>query len=141
MKKKKGGWLTELVLCAIGFLAFEYVPGVADSALMIFIVVAIGWCVLKLFRGGSKGSSKGGGRARRGSAPTRMGKKAGAAFYDGAMSWMTPKQKSQYEKEIEARDEARKKYMWHEQQAKKFAGTSDGAWHEQRMKELWNKMR
>lgn len=140
-KKKKGGWLKELALCAVGCLAFEYIPGFADSAMMIFIVVAIGWCTLKLFRGGSKGSSKGGGRSRRESAPTRMGRSAGGAFYDGAMGWLNGKPKSRYKQEIEARDEARKKYAWHEQQAKKYAGTSDGAWHEQRMKELWNKLR
>lgn len=137
MKKKKGGWLTELIVVIAAGLALEYVPGVADSALTILIVASLGWLVLKLFRSGSKG----GGRSRSESAPTRMGRKAGAAFYDGAMDWLAPKQKSQYEQEIEARDEARKKYAWHEQQARKYTGTRDGAWHGQRMKELWNKMK
>lgn len=143
MKKKNGGkgskgsWKADLLLCLVGYVALEYVPGVADSALTIGIVLIIGWLTLKLFRGRSGGGS----RARRESAPRRMGRSAGSAFYDGAMGWLNGKPKTQWEQDIDARNEARKKYAWHEQQAKKFAGTSDEAWHKQRMKELYNKIR
>lgn len=136
-KRKKGGWLVELVVLAVVWFAVEYIPAVSNAAMVIGAFAVIGWLVLKLFRGGSKGGS----RARRGSAPIRMGRKAGSAFYNGAMDWLTPKEPTRYEQEIKARDEARKKYAWHEQQAKKYAGTSDEAWHRQRMKELYNKLR
>lgn len=141
MKKKKGGWLTEMVVVIAAGLALEYVPGVASLVMPIGAIAVIGWLARKLFRGGSRGGSRSGGRSRRESAPSRMARDAGSAFYSGAMNWLNGKPKSQYEQEIEARDEARKKYAWHEQQARKYAGTSDGAWHEQRMKELWNKLR
>lgn len=137
MKKKKGGWLGELVVFAVVWFAVEYIPAVGSAAAVVLGCVVFGWLLMKLFRGGSKGGS----RAGRGFGPARMGRKAGSAFYNGAMDWLTPKQKSQYEREIKARDEARKKYAWHEQQAKKYAGTSDEAWHRQRMKELYNKLR
>lgn len=138
--KKKGGGLSELLVVAAATLATEFIPGVnavVNSVGIVVVVCFVVWWVGKrLF-----GRKSGGGRARRMSAPDRMSRKAGTAFYNGAMDWMKPKQPTQYEQEIKARDEARKKYAWHEQQARKYAGTSDGAWHEQRMKELWNKMR
>ena len=144
-KKKKGGvsW-KEAAIVAVIMTVVESVPAlnkmVGDFLVPIVVIALIGWLVLRLFRGrsGSRGGSE---RARRESMPSRIGRKAGTAFYDGAMDWLNGKPKSQYEQEIEARNAARKQYAWHEQQAKKYAGTSDGAWHEQRMKELWNKCR
>lgn len=141
MKKKKGGGWKGAAVAAVILTVIESVPAldgmVSDFLMPIAVIALIGWLAMKLFRGGSRGS----GRARRESAPTRMGRKAGSAFYNGAMDWLSDKPQSQYEQEIKARNEARKKYAWHEQQAKKYAGTSDGAWHEQRMKELYNKLR
>lgn len=75
------------------------------------------------------------------SAPRRMSKSAGQAFYSGMMNWLNrePTQ-AEIERERE-RAQAKKDYAFHSYQAERYKGTRNGAWHEDMARRARNKMR
>lgn len=145
MKKKKNrcDTLFGLVFVII-MVVCEMTPGL-DSAFAgicaaFLVVLGLGWLFTRK-PGRARAGNRSGGRARRGFLPGRIGRQAGQAFYDGAMDRLTPKEPTPDEKLWQERQKAKKDYAFYSAQAKKYKGTGDGAWHEQRAKEAWNKMK
>lgn len=140
MKKLKGLLVDVALVC--GFYAAMRVPALKEPLQWLFLGAVLYFGCKWLFGGRSAGRASGTGRrARRESAPSRAGRKAGTAAYDGFMSWMTPKQPTQADLDYRRRQEAKRKYAFHGAQAEKYKGTRDGWWHEQEANRWRNGMR